>query len=152
MLVAALVLAACSGNGESTGRADGAMSTVEFETAAGSTQLAVRLATTPEERAQGLMGIEDLPADQGMAFVFDEPTTARFWMKDTLIPLSIAFVDEDGRVIAIRDMEPCAADPCPMYGAAGPYVMAVEANAGWFEEAGVDVGSRVELGGDPLYG
>src|SRR5687768_1683664 len=58
--------------------------------------LHVEIADDVEEQGRGLMGVEDLPTDQGMAFVYDEPTGGAFWMKDTLIPLSIAFVDEDG--------------------------------------------------------
>lgn len=91
------------------------------------------------------MGVTDLPENQGMAFVWDSPTVATFWMKDTLIPLSIAFVDEDGRVITVREMTPCEADPCPTYAAAGPYTTAIEANAGWFDLHGVEPGDRVRL-------
>ena len=66
-------------------------------------------------------------------------------MKDTLIPLSIAFVDEAGRVIGMRDMQPCESDPCPTYGIDEPYVLAIEANLGWFDRAGIEVGDRVEV-------
>ena len=107
--------------------------------------LYVDLAKTAQEQAKGLMGIEMLPADEGMAFVFDEPTDSTFWMKDTLIPLSIAFVDEAGRVIGMRDMQPCKSDPCPTYGIDEPYVLAIEANLGWFDRAGIKVGDRVEV-------
>jgi len=107
--------------------------------------LQVEVADDDAERARGLMGVEELPADQGMAFVWDEPVDTSFWMKDTSIPLSIAFWDTDGRVIAILDMQPCEADPCPTYGPGEPFIGAVEANLGWFEDHGVAVGDRLEL-------
>ena len=107
--------------------------------------LYVDVADDDAERAQGLMGVEHLPADQGKTFVWDEPHDGSFWMKDTLIPLSIAFWDSDGRVIAILDMQPCTTDDCPTYGPGEPYVGAVEANLGWFDEHGVAVGDQVEL-------
>lgn len=107
--------------------------------------LHVDVADDGDERARGLMGVEELPRDQGMAFVWDEPVTTTFWMKDTLVPLSIAFWDGDGRIIDILDMKPCTSDPCPTYRPDGPYVGAVEANAGWFAEHDVAVGDRVEL-------
>jgi hypothetical protein len=150
--ITALLLTACAGDRNSVGNGPEASSTVRFETAAGSAELRVRVADTREERADGLTGVEALPNDQGMAFVYDDPTTATYWMKDTPIPLSIAFVDGDGRVITIRDMEPCTADPCPMYGADAPYVLAIEANRGWFEDAGVGVGSRASFESDQRYG
>jgi uncharacterized membrane protein (UPF0127 family) len=111
----------------------------------GTSTLQVEVAATPEARARGLMGRTELPADQGMAFVFGQPTTGRFWMKDTLIPLSIAFWDERNRVVAILDMQPCRADPCPTYGPDQPYVGAVEVNLGYFEGHGIEVGDHVEL-------
>jgi uncharacterized membrane protein (UPF0127 family) len=111
----------------------------------GTAALHVEVAATPETRARGLMGRTELPADQGMAFVFDQPTTDRFWMKDTLIPLSIAFWDARGRVVAILDMQPCRADPCPTYGPDRPYVGAVEVNLGYFDDHGIRVGDQVEL-------
>lgn len=107
--------------------------------------LYVDVAKTAQEQAKGLMGVEMLPADEGMAFVFDGPTDSTFWMKNTLIPLSIAFVDEAGRVIDMRDMQPCESDPCPTYGIDEPYVLAIEANLGWFDRAGIGVGDRVEV-------
>ena len=111
----------------------------------GGDRLHVRVAETQAERAAGLVHVMALAPDDGMAFVFDGPVTDRFWMKDTLIPLSVAFVGEDGRVISESDMDPCTADPCPMYPAAGPYTMAIEANLGWFHDHGVHVGSTARL-------
>jgi len=107
--------------------------------------LAVRVADTPEKRATGLMHVMALPANDGMAFVYAEPSTETYWMKDTLIPLSIAFVGSDGRIVTIRNMSPCQADPCPSYGAADPFTMAVEANIGWFSEHGIGEGDRARL-------
>jgi uncharacterized protein len=113
---------------------------VVFHSGRGDRPLAVRVADTPDERARGLMGIRDLPADEGMAFAFARPSTASFWMKDTLIPLSIAFVGQDGTIVTLANMTPCRADPCPTYSARGPYTLAVEANAGWFRDHGVHEG------------
>jgi uncharacterized protein len=118
-------------------------STVAF--AGNDATLHVDVADTPHEQQKGLMGVVKLPADEGMAFVFERPTNSAFWMKDTLIPLSVAFVDEKGRVIGVRDMQPCEADPCPTYGVHHPYVLAIEANLGWFDQAGVATGDHAEL-------
>ena len=111
----------------------------------GGDRLDVRIAETQPERAAGLMHVMALAPDDGMAFVFDGPVTDGFWMKDTLIPLSVAFVGEDGRIISESDMDPCTADPCPTYPASGPYTMAIEANLGWFHDHGVRVGSKARL-------
>jgi uncharacterized membrane protein (UPF0127 family) len=86
-----------------------------------------------------------LAPDAGMAFLFEVPVEIPFYMKDTLIPLSIAFWDENLRIVAILDMTPCRADPCPDYFAPRPYLGAVEANRGFFTEHGIEVGSEVEL-------
>jgi uncharacterized membrane protein (UPF0127 family) len=109
--------------------------------------LTVRVADSDGERRDGLMGVEELEPDSGMAFVFEEPTSSSFWMKDTLIPLSIAFVDGQ-RIVGIEEMTPCTADPCPTWDAGGAeYTLALEANAGWFAEHGVSVGDSAELSG-----
>lgn len=110
--------------------------------------LTVRVADSADEQQRGLMGVEELGPDRGMAFVYGEPTTSSFWMKDTLIPLSIAFVAEDGSIVAIEEMTPCRRDdPCPTWDSDGrPYVLAIEANAGWFADHGIVVGDRADLG------
>jgi uncharacterized membrane protein (UPF0127 family) len=139
VLVSLTVVAGC----EESERAKRPTSTVRF----GGTDatLAVALADDPQERRKGLMGIEELPADEGMAFVWPEPVDSTFWMKDTLVPLSVAFVDESGHVIDVVDMQPCEADPCPSYGVDEPFVLAVEANLGWFDDHGLEAGDRAEL-------
>jgi uncharacterized protein len=105
----------------------------------------VEIAETPEAKARGLMGRTSLAESAGMVFLEDEPAVSGFWMKDTLIPLSIAFWDEDGRIFRILDMEPCLEDSCPTYDPRGAWVGAVEVNQGFFEEHGVEVGDRVDL-------
>ena len=102
------------------------------------------------ERRVGLMGRTNLPAGAGMAFLFPEPTGGSFWMKDTLIPLSIAFWDEDGAIVAILDMQPCRDDDCPSYDPGVDFVGALEVNQGFFDEHRIDVGDRVRLVGVPL--
>jgi uncharacterized protein len=108
-------------------------------------RLHVWVADDDAERAKGLMGVTRLPSSEGMAFLFDGPSIESFWMKDTLIPLSVAFVDARGGIVTIREMEPCRSDPCPTYGSVAPYVMAIEANRGWFEDNGVRIGDPASL-------
>jgi uncharacterized protein len=134
------VLAACSSERSAQDRPTATVSFADTDAV-----LSVSIADSPAEQRAGLMGVDHLPRNEGMAFVYDEPVEHTFWMKDTLIPLSIAFVDRSGRVVGLREMEPCRADPCPTYGAGGPYVLAVEANRGWFDDHGVEVGDRAEL-------
>jgi uncharacterized protein len=136
----AVITVACGGADDSPSRPP---STVTFD--GKDVVLYVDVANTAQEQEKGLMGVETLPADEGMAFVFDGPTDSTFWMKDTLVPLSIAFVDDSRRVIGMRDMRVCNEDPCPSYGVDQPYVLAIEANLGWFDDADIDVGDRAEL-------
>jgi uncharacterized membrane protein (UPF0127 family) len=118
---------------------------VRFDDATRGVVLHVAIATTGADKERGLMGIDSLPADAGMAFVWTDPTTSGFWMKDTVLPLSIAFVDRRDRIVTIRDMAPCTSDPCRVYEANRPFVLAVEANRGWFENHGVGVGDSAVL-------
>jgi uncharacterized membrane protein (UPF0127 family) len=139
LLASLASLAACGGDDPST-----ELDHVVRFPGAGVT-LHVEVADTDRERARGLMVVAELPPDEGMAFVWPEPVETTFWMKDTLIPLSIAFVGADDRIVTIAEMTPCPADPCPSYGADGPFVMAVEANRGFYADAGIGVGDRAIL-------
>jgi uncharacterized protein len=137
----ALVLAvACGSSG-----AGAETATLEVRTSDGVRSFDVEVADTPSERGVGLMHREELAPVDGMAFLWKEPIEGTFWMKDTLIPLSIAFWDEGGRILAILDMEPCEAEPCPSYGPDEPFLGAVEVEQGVLGEAGVAVGDLVEL-------
>jgi uncharacterized membrane protein (UPF0127 family) len=108
----------------------------------------LEVAADPAARARGLMGRREVPEGTGMVFLYPEDVAEAFWMKDTLVPLSIAFVAADGRVVSVAEMTPCEADPCPSYAPAGPYRYAVELTAGAFPAAGVGKGARV-LPSDP---
>lgn len=93
-------------------------------------ELLVAMADTPATRRQGLMGVADLLDLDGMLFVFIEDTTSGFWMKDTLIPLDIAFFSVGGNYVDGFEMEPCATTNCPTYLPDGSYRYALEMAAG----------------------
>ena len=119
---------------------------VLIDTDEGSVILDVELAENDEQRQQGLMFRESLDETSGMLFTYyEDELPAGFYMKNTLIPLSIAFIDENSKIVAILDMEPCEADPCPIYDPGLPYVAALEVNQGAFQEWGVEIGDRVTV-------
>jgi uncharacterized membrane protein (UPF0127 family) len=119
--------------------------TIEIRASEGPAAFRVQIAETPDDRAAGLMHVTRLEPDAGMVFLFDGPTDGGFWMKDTLIPLSIAFWDERNRIVAMLDMDPCRADPCPVYSPGAEYVGALEVNVGALADAGVRAGDLVLL-------
>ena len=106
------------------------------------------LADDEASRAQGLMEQRDLRGYDGMLFAFAEPIAASFYMRNTPLPLSIAFFDDDGELVSTVDMEPCEdREGCPLYGADGPYVHALEVEQGDLPSLGVVPGARLEVGG-----
>ena len=107
--------------------------------------LTVEIADNRTAWEKGLMGVRDLPADQGMAFVFPSQVSLVFWMKDTLIPLDIAFADARGTVVDVQHMVPCTADPCTVYYASAPYTTALEARSGALTAAGIHAGDVMVL-------
>lgn len=118
-------------------------SAVTFTSATGQTAtLAVEVADTPEERSVGLMNRESLAEDAGMLFIWPEDTGSGFWMKDTLIPLSVAFIDAEGVIVDIQDMQPLDET---LHQSPAPYRYAVEANQGWFAGHGIEPGDTVTL-------
>ena len=104
----------------------------------------VEIADNAFERARGLMYRTVLAEDRGMLFVYGGEQKLSFWMKNTFIPLSIAFIDSEGRIVDIQDMKPLDDDP-PHYVSAKPVQYALEVNQGFFEERGVKVGDKAEL-------
>lgn len=103
------------------------------------------VADTEETRGFGLMGRTEIPDDYGMAFIMFEETDCCFYMKNTLIPLSVAFFDADGRIVDFADMTPCEKDPCKLYGSDEPYTGALEVHRGAFDEWGVSEGDRIRI-------
>ena len=103
--------------------------------------LSVEIADNGEERAMGLMYRESMPESQGMLFVYDSAEPRSFWMKNTRIPLSIAFIDSNGVIISISDMKPMDTHGTA---SAGPAQYALEVNQGWYTRNGIKVGDKVE--------
>ena len=143
-ILCTLALAAC-GDDDGGGGGGGTGPQVLIDTGEEEVAVDVEVADSDEERAAGLMHRELLPADAGMIFVFPEEASGGFWMKNTLIPLSIAFADADGRILRILDMEPCEADPCRIYDPGVSYRSALEVNQGAFSDWGVEEGDRLTL-------
>lgn len=104
------------------------------------------LAETPEQQQRGLMGRTDLAGHDGMLFRFPTDTSTSFFMKDTLIPLSIAFFDATGRFVSSADMPPCGDQPeCPTYSARGRFRYALEVPEGDLPRLGIGSGARIDL-------
>jgi hypothetical protein len=103
------------------------------------------VASTPQQRAIGLMHRPSMPANDGMLFVFERADQQCFWMKNTLLPLSIAFLDDDGTVVNIEDMKPQALDS---HCSARPVRFALEMNQGWFARRAIRPGAKI--GGVPF--
>ena len=109
---------------------------------------ALELALTPEDQAQGLMYRENLPERTGMLFVFPEDAPHHFWMKNTMIPLDMIWMDASGRVVYVSaNTPPCRADPCPTYGPDGNVRMVLEIAGGMAAKEGVTAGSVIVLQG-----
>jgi uncharacterized protein len=100
------------------------------------------IAYTAEERATGLMHREELPEGSGMLFVFDDVDYRSFWMQNTYIPLDIAFLDRDGRIVDIQQMEP---ETTEMHDSAAPAMFALEVPQGWFAARGIEVGDTPRM-------
>jgi uncharacterized protein len=137
LILAVVLLTACGGGEDQP--------LLVIETSSGEVTVEVEVADDQGERAQGLMGRTELAPDAGMVFLFPDATRGAFWMKNTLIPLSIAFYDEDGRILRILDMEPCRQNPCPVYDPEVAYRGALEVNQGAFARWNVREGDRVRL-------
>lgn len=155
-IAALLVTAACNGDADSDGD-EPWVSLVTFDsasavvmTATDTLPLRLEVAARDDQRAYGLMERPHLDEDAGMIFVYDDeqPEDAGFWMYRTRIPLDIAYLGEDGTILRIVAMEPCAsADPrgCRSYPPGVAYHAALEVNRGWFARHGVGVGDRVVI-------
>jgi uncharacterized membrane protein (UPF0127 family) len=119
-------------------RADAAFGSATVKV--GSHPLKVEVARTEAQRSQGLMFRRKLGPDEGMLFIFDDPGYYAMWMKNTLIPLSVAFIDGNGVILNVVDMEPQTLDS---HAAAGPALYAIETNRGWFAAHKLGAGDKV---------
>lgn len=106
------------------------------------TEVEAEIADDAAERRRGLMERTALAENAGMLFVFDREQALSFWMRNTLIPLSIAYIDSEGRIVDIEDMQPLDETSHP---SAEPAQYALEVNQGFFAERGIEVGDKVEL-------
>ncbi len=105
-------------------------------------------ATEPAQRARGLMEVTDLQGYSGMAFVYPEDSRNAFYMRNTPMPLSIAWIAADGSVVSTADMAPCEdREGCPSYPPAGPYRLAVEVPQGQLDDLGIVAGATVRTAG-----
>jgi uncharacterized membrane protein (UPF0127 family) len=107
---------------------------------AGEHRIQVYVARSDEERAQGLMFRRHMPHDEGMLFMCDECAVQKFWMKDTPLPLSIGFIDDDGTILKIADLEPHDLDG---ESSDHPVRYVLEVNQGWFADRGITTGTRI---------
>jgi len=110
---------------------------------AGMHNISAEVAQTPEQREIGLMHRKSMPATDGMLFVFEQPAVQCFWMRNTLLPLSIAFLADDGTVVNLDDMKPMTeTSHCSQK----PVRYVLEMNQGWFGKKGVKAGSKLQGG------
>ena len=111
------------------------------ELTAGMHRIDAQVAQTDSQRAIGLMHRQDMPAHEGMLFVFERPAQQCFWMKNTLLPLTAAFVADDGTIVNLADMKPQTLNS---HCSAKPVRYVLEMNQGWFKQRGIQPGFRLQ--------
>ncbi len=128
----------------------GPLRTMEFEIKG--VPVEIEVAVTQREQSQGLMYRESMPENHGMLFVYTEPRYMHFWMKNTKIPLSIAYMKEDGTISNIEKMDPPSnpLEPLQHYNSRYKCLYALEMNQGWFEKHGITVGDTLDLPFDQI--
>jgi uncharacterized protein len=124
---------------------DAQMNLPRVRLSAGMHQIDAQVAQTPDQRATGLMFRKEMPQHEGMLFAFEQPSVQCFWMQNTLLPLTAAFVTDDGTVVNLADMEPqTTASHC----SEKPVRYVLEMNRGWFAKKGIKPGMK--LTGEPF--
>jgi uncharacterized membrane protein (UPF0127 family) len=129
------------------GAQDGPQSLQAITLHAGMHNIHAEVARAPQERAIGLMFRPEMAQQDGMLFIFEEPATQCFWMKNTLLPLSVAFVADDGTIVNLDEMKPQTLDS---HCSAKPVRFVLEMNQGWFAKRGFKAGAK--LRGAPFGG
>jgi uncharacterized membrane protein (UPF0127 family) len=110
-------------------------------------QIDAQVAVSPEQHATGLMFRRDMPQHEGMLFVFQNPAKQCFWMKNTLLPLTAAFVADDGTIVNLEDMKPQSLES---HCSKAPVRFVLEMNQGWFAKKGIKAGNKIS--GTPFAG
>jgi uncharacterized membrane protein (UPF0127 family) len=113
---------------------------------AGLYKIDAQVAQTEAQQEYGLMFRREMPQSEGMVFVFDKPSTQCFWMKNTILPLTAAFIADDGRIVNLADMQPQTENT---HCSTEPVRFVLEMNQGWFARKGIKAGSKL---GGPLFG
>ncbi|MBD3303903.1 DUF192 domain-containing protein [Candidatus Woesearchaeota archaeon] len=111
----------------------------------GDTKVSVEVPETPAEMARGLMHREHLGENDGMLFVFDEERKHGFWMKNTLIPLDMVFINSENTIVDILTAEPCEKEPCKNYIPKAEAKYVLEINSGFSEKHNIQIGEEVKL-------
>jgi uncharacterized membrane protein (UPF0127 family) len=139
------VLRALASLGLSTAAISFPHGTAVIRTADQTVRVRVEIASTPAQLEQGLSGRRTLAPNSGMVFLWKSDVRGQFWMKDTSVPLSIAFWGKGGRILRILDMAPCRRDPCKVYDPKIAFRGALEVNRGAFARWGVRPGAVVTI-------
>ena len=121
------------------------MNLQRIKLSAGMHLIDTQVALTPEQRQIGLMFRKEMPQHEGMIFVFEQPAQQCFWMKNTLLPLTAAFVADDGTIVNMADMKPQTLDS---HCSSQPVRYVLEMNKGWFAKKGIKAGSKL---GGPFF-
>lgn len=134
----AALLIACGAQAQASGQPQTTLQRVDLT--AGMYRIDTQVAQTPQERQIGLMYRKNMPQQEGMLFIFDEPSVQCFWMKNTLLPLTAAFVADDGTVVNLVDMKPQTTDS---HCSEKPVRFVLEMNQGWFKSRAIKAGFRL---------
>jgi hypothetical protein len=124
---------------------DAQMNLPRVTLSAGMHQIDAQVAQTPEQRSTGLMFRKQMPQHEGMLFAFEQPSVQCFWMKNTLLPLTAAFIADDGTLVNLADMKPQTTDS---HCSEKPVRYVLEMNQGWFAKKGIKPGMK--LAGRPF--
>lgn len=130
----------CLGSAVSLAQESPQLDLPRVKLAAGMHQIDAQVAATPQQRSVGLMHRKDMPAHEGMLFVFEQAGVQCFWMKNTLLPLTAAFLDDEGQIVNLADMKPQSLDS---HCSTKPVRYVLEMNQGWFAKKNLKAGARL---------
>src|SRR3989344_6938509 len=139
MIFLLLFLAACTQNNEKN------TSQVLIDNGERIIAINVQIADDTDERARGLMFVENLDENEGMLFIFEDESYQNFWMKNTLIPLDMIFIDDGLKIVDIKNAVPCKNEPCAIYASKKPARYVLEANSGFAGKNSIADGNSISL-------